>query len=153
MPVYKDKKTNKWFAQYNYKDANGNYRSTKSKRFDTKGEASKKLAEMMYEKKEAVSIITFDKVSFEQLLWHIANLPSLAYLDIDYKLKTVKNISATTLIILVFIFITIYIDKIFLLTKGCKDGGNNRFLVDKTKKCRNNSKKIDALSLCVTTRQ
>ena len=67
MPVYKDKKTNKWFAQYNYKDANGNYRSTKSKRFDTKGEASKKLAEMMYEKKEAVSIITFDKVFSEYL--------------------------------------------------------------------------------------
>ena len=89
-------------------------------------------------------VITFDKVSFEQLLWHIANLPSLAYLDIDYKLKTVKNISATALIILVFIFITIYIDKIFLLTKNFISK-NKIYSID-----RNTNLKLNYALLCLS---
>lgn len=61
MPVYKDK-NGKWFAQYNYKDPNGSYKSAKSKHYDTKAEATKQLAIMQTEKIQAHSSLTFNDV-------------------------------------------------------------------------------------------
>ena len=61
MPVYKTK-TGKWFARYFYTDPDGKYKSIRSKRYDTKGEASKRLAEMQLETQKAHSRLTFDDV-------------------------------------------------------------------------------------------
>lgn len=62
MPVYKEKSTGKWFARLNYTDASGIHRSYKSKRFDTKAEASEHLAQMVVDKKQAPSRITFNDI-------------------------------------------------------------------------------------------
>ena len=65
MPVYKDKERNSWYARYNYTDADGNKRYLKSKRFQTKAEAVKKLAEMQVEHQQVSSRITFNQI-FEE---------------------------------------------------------------------------------------
>ena len=67
MPVYKDKRNGKWFAQLNYKDSNGKYKKLNSKSFDTKGEASKYLAQIQLEKKQSHTYITFNDVFREYL--------------------------------------------------------------------------------------
>lgn len=67
MPVYKDNKRGKWFAQLNYTDSNGNHKTLKSKRFDTKGEASKCLAEMQMSHKQVHSYLTFNDIFREYL--------------------------------------------------------------------------------------
>ena len=59
MPVYKTKK-GKWIARYAYTDQDGKYTSIRSKQFDTKSEASKRLAEMQLEHQNAHSRLTFD---------------------------------------------------------------------------------------------
>ncbi len=61
MPVYKDKQ-GKWFAQYNYKDPNGNYKSVKSKHYDTKTEATRQLAVLQTNNAQAHSSLTFNDV-------------------------------------------------------------------------------------------
>lgn len=67
MPVYKDKERNSWYARFNYTDAEGNKRSLKSKRYQTKAEATKKLAEMQVEHQQVSSRITFNDV-FEEYI-------------------------------------------------------------------------------------
>ena len=66
MPVYKDK-NGKWYAQYYYTRGNGKYISKKKRGFDTKGEASKALAQMQLECESPESGITFNDI-FEEYL-------------------------------------------------------------------------------------
>ena len=67
MPVYKDKERGTWYAQFNYTDALGQHKYIKSKRFETKGEASAELARITMEHKNPAKArkITFDDVHRE----------------------------------------------------------------------------------------
>ena len=67
MPVYKDKRNNKWYAFFNYTDALGQHKQYHSRYFDTKAEASDELARITLEYKNPTQTkrITFDQIHRE----------------------------------------------------------------------------------------
>lgn len=67
MPIYKYKRTNKYFAVLNFIDELGNKKSTYSKYFDTKREASEELARMTIEHKKPKSSLTYNDIFNEYL--------------------------------------------------------------------------------------
>lgn len=72
MPVYKDKKTNKWYAKVNFVDDFGKYRSKYSKYFDTKREATEeeyRIKARLKEKQSSSSSVTFEQIYKEFLEW------------------------------------------------------------------------------------
>ncbi len=71
MPVYKDK-NNKWYVNYYYTNSLGEYKTKKSKRFETKKEAleeERKIAEYINSNSYQSSTVTF-KQAYEQMLIH-----------------------------------------------------------------------------------
>lgn len=67
MPVYKYKRTSKYYAVLNYTDELGNKKTTYSKYFDTKREASEELANMTLEHKKPKSSLTYNDIFNEYL--------------------------------------------------------------------------------------
>ena len=63
MPVYKDKKNNKWYARFNYTDPLGNHKQKWTKYYETKREAQEAEARMQIELKlNAHPSYTFDEI-------------------------------------------------------------------------------------------